>query len=137
MNMDWEAFARRYRPLLERSARVRLRSAADAEEVAQRVLARLASDGGKALDSLDKRAPLDSWLTLVALREARDFARGEARERSRALHARPREGEVPSPLADLVRAEDEEGVRKALFIPGGSRSCARTRVCCWSCRWRS
>ena len=124
--MDWEGFDRRYRPLLVRAALVRLKSAADAEEAAQRVLARLSADGGRLLASRDPRAPLEAWLSLLALREARDLARGEGRSRARALRAALPASEVPSPLAELVRGEEAALLLKALpALPARDRMLLR------------
>lgn len=124
--MDWNDFDRRWRPLLARAASKRLNSPADAEDVAQRVLARLSADGGKLLASRDTRAPLEAWLTLLAFREARDFARGEGRERARVLRAGTRTEEIPSPLARLVEGEDAEALRKALAtLPARDRMLLR------------
>lgn len=122
LKSDWEA----WRPLLVRAASARLKHPADAEDAAQRVLAKLSADGGRLLNARDPRAPLEAWLALLALREARDLARSEGRARARALRAATPEAELPSPLARLVQAEDAEALRKALStLPARDRMLLR------------
>lgn len=115
---------------MRRAALARLRailpgaSIQDADEVTQRVLARLAAEAGRSLAAFEGRSRLGTWLVALTLREATDFARGEDRARTRTRRAAlaPRPQPVPTPLEQLLLGEDLTLLRKALAsLPGRDR----------------
>lgn len=123
----WEILQTRHSAGIRRAAAARLRtllpgaSGAEADEVIQRVMAKLAADGGRALTGFEGRARLGTWLTALTLREATDFARSEARARSRTERAAQRQTPetVPSPLQQLVHSEDLARLEQALASLAG------------------
>ena len=116
----WERLLAVHGPGMRRAALHRLRavfpgaSGAEADDVLQRQMAKLHRDGARALASFDGRARLGTWLVVLALREATDFARAE--RRSRPAAPSDAEPEVPSALSGLVRKEEAERLHRVLGL---------------------
>lgn len=101
----WAALWAGHAGRLKRALAERLGS--EAEEISQRVFVKLAE--GR-LAGFRGECSLGTWLMAVALREAAELRRTEARRKP--LPPEPRE--VPQPLLELCRAEDAQRVREAL-----------------------
>ena len=128
----WEGLWTAFGPAMTRAATSMLRSPAEAEEVCQGVLVKLAADNARALRTfsgrLEPAGHLERWLVAVTLRESLDHLRSASRRKRREATAGPDPKEVPSPLQSLCRAEDAERLHQALeALPARDRLLLRLR----------
>lgn len=110
----WSEFWARLGPAMRRAAVAKLRNAADAEEVCQRVMARLATDGGKALGSFRGTSSLEGWLVAVVWREAITHLRSRRALPSLDERRAAWDAQVPTPLASLCGREVAVALKEAL-----------------------
>lgn len=110
----WEALIARHGPVMQDAAALRLGNAPDAEEVCQRVFARLSADGGRVLGTFRGACALRTWLVVLALNEATNYAKGEERLRHHLQRRHIRPESLPTPLQVLCQTEDVARVRAAL-----------------------
>jgi RNA polymerase sigma-70 factor (ECF subfamily) len=107
----WQRLDREYRPLLASAASEGLRRAgaifqpADVDEIVQTVLESLCLDSGRRLASFRGLCRLSTWLSVLAIRAALNYARGRRRAEARQLRAVTRERFVGS------RAELDEALQ--------------------------
>ena len=110
----WRELESLHGGLMRRAALSRTGDAAQAEEVRQRVLSRLATDSGRALGSFRGRCSLATWLAAVTLNEAANLQESESRLKNRERERPWTSQEVPPPLQALCRLEDAERLREAM-----------------------
>jgi RNA polymerase sigma-70 factor (ECF subfamily) len=106
-----DTFRRSYPRLVSLAWRV-LRDRAEAEDVAQETLARLAD--AAVLDRPDSE--VDAWLTRVCLNRASNALRGRTRSADREHRSARLEppGPAPDPAAEVAAAAERASVRSAL-----------------------
>jgi RNA polymerase sigma-70 factor (ECF subfamily) len=134
----WEAFVRRYEPLIRASCRKMRLSQNDEDEVTQTVLIRLL-DAMPKFDYEPTGGRFRDWLARLARNKVIDFWRREKRRRndrgSGAAWVRAALDEVPVPagaeLHEMVRELEEQGRRDHLFRQACERVKRRVRAHTW------